>query len=320
MPAGIVMSCAVAFVFGLLALRTRGSYFLMITLRLRKWCGDRLRLALLTGGDDGFPKCPDRTWEQPCHWPIARTSITSSSFFVAIGALAPLPSRRHRLSVTSLRASEKRNAILALGYNVWRYKLAAFVLGAAFAGLRGSLYVYYNRFRHRFVHVPRSAEVLLMVILGGTGPAVGATLIVLLENIISTYTERWLILLGVVYVRLVPLAPTPLAGQIPELSQAKDQTLSALNVGALFRNFGACAHCPTFRLRSRLARRRLIIGPNGARRRHSSTFCPAPPPHPAGKSRCLAATSRRFPPYERAKDGARAHLSDYQSVPRASPF
>jgi len=116
--------------------------------------------------------------------------------------------------------------MLALGYNVWRYKLVAFVLAATFAGLAGCLYVYYNRFvSPDYLHVARSAEVLLMVILGGAGtligPAIGAALIVLLQNIVSGYTERWLIVLGVVYVLVALLAPRGLVGFVGDLHAKK---------------------------------------------------------------------------------------------------
>ena len=91
-----------------------------------------------------------------------------------------------------------------------------------FAGLAGSLYVYYNRFvSPDYLHVARSAEVLLMVILGGAGtligPAIGAALIVLLQNIISGYTERWLIVLGVIYVLVALFAPRGLVGFVRDL-------------------------------------------------------------------------------------------------------
>ena len=117
--------------------------------------------------------------------------------------------------VRGIRESETR--MLALGYNVWRYKLVAFVFAAVFAGLAGSLYAYYNRFvSPDYLQVARSAEVLLMVILGGAGtligPAVGAVLIVLLENVVSAYTERWLLLLGIIYVVVSLFAPNGLIG------------------------------------------------------------------------------------------------------------
>jgi branched-chain amino acid transport system permease protein len=73
--------------------------------------------------------------------------------------------------------------------------------------------------------VARSAEVLLMVILGGAGtligPAIGAALIVLLQNIISGYTERWLIVLGVIYVLVAVVAPWVLVGLVGDLREKK---------------------------------------------------------------------------------------------------
>jgi branched-chain amino acid transport system permease protein len=117
--------------------------------------------------------------------------------------------------------------MLALGYNVWRYKFAAFVLAAVFAGIAGSLYAYYNRFvSPDYLHVARSAEVLLMVILGGAGtligPAVGAVLIVLLENVVSAYTERWLLLLGIIYVVVSLFAPNGLIGLLRDFRPWRD--------------------------------------------------------------------------------------------------
>jgi branched-chain amino acid transport system permease protein len=102
-------------------------------------------------------------------------------------------------ALRGIRESESR--MLALGYNAWRYKYLAFVIAAAFAGLAGLLYAFYNRFVGiDYLHVVRSAEALLMVILGGAGtlvgPAIGAALIVLLENVVSNYTERWGMILG----------------------------------------------------------------------------------------------------------------------------
>src|SRR5207253_6493470 len=114
---------------------------------------------------------------------------------------------------------ESESRMLALGYHAWRYKYLAFILASAFAGLSGCMYAYYNRFVGiDYLHVVRSAEVLLMVILGGAGtlvgPAIGAALIVLLENLISAYTERWLLLLGLIYVAVALFAPSGLIGLV----------------------------------------------------------------------------------------------------------
>ncbi len=227
LPAGLLLAALTATLFGLLALRTRGSYFLMITLALSQvvW-GIAFGWRTLTGGDDGLPNVPRPDLDLP--WSLADS--TPFYYFVLVFAavgtllLIRIVASPFGHALRGIRESETR--MLALGYNVWRYKLVAFVLAATFAGLAGCLYVYYNRFvSPDYLHVARSAEVLLMVILGGAGtligPAIGAALIVLLQNIISGYTERWLIVLGLVYVLVALLAPKGLVGFVRDLRAKK---------------------------------------------------------------------------------------------------
>jgi branched-chain amino acid transport system permease protein len=142
-----------------------------------------------------------------------------SLVLLAGGVLMRIVASPFGYTLRGIRESETR--MLALGYDVWRYKFAAFVLAALFAGLAGSLYAYYNRYvSPDYIHVARSAEVLLMVIMGGAGtligPAFGAAVIVALENLISTFTERWVLALGVVYVLVALFAPNGIAGLIRE--------------------------------------------------------------------------------------------------------
>jgi branched-chain amino acid transport system permease protein len=220
LPAGVALAALTATLFGLLALRTRGSYFLMITLALSQvaW-GIAFGWRSLTGGDDGLPNIPRPALGLNLPWSLDGSTpfYYFTLLLVALGTflLVRTVASPFGYALRGIRESESR--MLALGYNVWRYKLAAFVLAAAFAGLAGSLYAYYNRFvSPDYLHVARSAEVLLMVILGGAGtligPAVGAVLIVFLENVISAYTERWLLLLGIIYVAVSLFAPNGLIG------------------------------------------------------------------------------------------------------------
>ena len=227
LPAGIAMAALTSVVFGLLALRTRGSYFLMITLALSQvlW-GIAFGWRSLTGGDDGLPEVPRPDLSLP--WSMSDNTpfyyFVLLFFVVGTLVLVRIVASPFGYVLRGIRESETR--MLVLGYNVWRYKLVAFVVAAAFAGLAGCLYVYFNRFvSPDYVHVVRSAEVLLMVILGGAGtligPAVGATLIVLLENLISTYTERWVTVLGIIYVLVALLAPNGIAGLIASLRKQR---------------------------------------------------------------------------------------------------
>jgi branched-chain amino acid transport system permease protein len=105
----------------------------------------------------------------------------------------------------------------ALGFDVWRHQMAAFIIASGFAGLAGCLYVYFNRFvSPDFLHVVNSAEALIMVILGGVGtlvgPAIGAALIIFLEDAISSQTRHWLFVLGIIYVATTILAPRGVVG------------------------------------------------------------------------------------------------------------
>jgi branched-chain amino acid transport system permease protein len=227
LPAGLLVAALTATLFGFLALRTRGSYFLMITLALSQvvW-GIAFGWRSLTGGDDGLPEVPRPNLGLP--WPL--TDETPFYYFVlfciGIGTflLIRIVSSPFGFALRGIRESETR--MLSLGYNVWRYKLAVFVLAATFAGLAGCLYVYYNRFvSPDYLQVVRSAEVLLMVILGGAGtligPAMGAALIVLLDNVVSAYTERWLLVLGVIYIAVALFAPRGVVGFLRELRGKK---------------------------------------------------------------------------------------------------
>jgi len=195
----------------------RGTYFLMITLALAQvlW-GIAFGWRTMTGGDDGLPNVPR---------PALVTDYVAFYYFsvlvVGLGTvlLVCIVRSPFGYALRGIRESESR--MLALGYNAWRYKYLAFVLAAAFAGLAGCMYAYYNRFVGiDYLHVVRSAEALLMVILGGAGtligPAIGAALIVLLENVISNYTQRWLLVLGAIYVIVTLLAPKGLMGLVLE--------------------------------------------------------------------------------------------------------
>ncbi len=220
LPAALIIVAAVATLFGLLALRTRGSYFLMITLALSQvaW-GIAFGWRSLTGGDDGLPNLPRP--ELAAHWSLAGDRPFYFFILLLEGAgvllLTRLATSPFGFALRGIRESETR--MQALGYDVWRYKFAAFIVAAVFAGLAGALYAYYNRFvSPDYLGVFRSAEVLLMVILGGAGtligPAIGAAVIVLLENLVSAYTERWLIVIGTIYILVALFAPNGIIGFI----------------------------------------------------------------------------------------------------------
>jgi branched-chain amino acid transport system permease protein len=216
--AGLAAATVTAAAFGLLALRARGSYLLMITLALAQvlW-GVAFGWRSLTGGDDGLPGVPRPAAGLP--WSLADGGrfyyLVLVAFGLAAAALALVVRSPFGRALVGIRESERRMEVL--GYHTWLHKYVAFILAGFFAGVAGSLFVYYNGFvSPAYLSIVVSATALIMVILGGAGtllgPVVGSAVIVFLENVVSAHTQRWLVVLGIVYVLVTLWAPTGLVG------------------------------------------------------------------------------------------------------------
>ncbi|MCL6637976.1 MAG: hypothetical protein K6T26_08510, partial [Alicyclobacillus sp.] len=127
------------------------------------------------------------------------------------------PSRQDEAIVTTIIALGRKLRMQVLGYNTWLHQYVAFVLAGGLAGLAGVLFAYFNGFvSPAYLSIVYSATALIMVILGGAGtllgPAVGSAVIIFLENAVSAVTERWVLVLGLIYVVVTLLAPDGLAG------------------------------------------------------------------------------------------------------------
>jgi len=197
--------------FGLLALRTRGPYFMLITLALSQvlW-GIAFKWRSVTKGDDGLPGIGR---------PIIGLGIdlkpdfhfyyfTVIIFLIVLVSLFILVNSPFGYTLRGIRESESR--MKALGYHVWLYKYVGFIFAGIYAGISGVLWVYYSGFVNpSYFSVDLSVKALLMLILGGAGslfgPSIGAGIVVLLENLVSGFTERWSLVLGVVYVTVIML-------------------------------------------------------------------------------------------------------------------
>jgi branched-chain amino acid transport system permease protein len=216
--AGLVAATVAAAIFGLLAIRAVGTYFLMITLALGMvaW-GLAFRWVSLTKGDNGIAGVPRPDLALP--WslgaPLAFFYFTLIAVVIAWCALGVLVRSPFGLSLKGIRESETR--MRALGYNVWLHKYLAFVLAGSFGGYAGVLWAWYNGFVSPVdVQLVTSVEALLMVALGGpgtlAGPVVGAAIIVFLKNFVSVYTKRWLLILGAVYIGVILFTPRGVLG------------------------------------------------------------------------------------------------------------
>lgn len=218
MAGGIGMALAVAAVYGLVATRTTGVYFLIITLALGMgtW-GLAYRWVSMTGGDNGLAGIPPLDLGLPYDMrnPANLYYFILAGFLLTAFLLYRLVRSSFGLTLQGIRESEPRMRML--GYNTWLHRYAAFVIAGGFAGMAGTLYAFYNRFvSPPDLYITQSAEAVLMVILGGAGtlfgPVIGAGIVVFLRNLMSAYTQRWLLILGMVFILTVIYAPTGVVG------------------------------------------------------------------------------------------------------------
>ena len=218
LPAGILLAVAVAAIFGLVALRSTGVYFLMITLALGMvvW-GLAHRWVTMTQGDNGISAIPRPDLGLP--WSLAHSIpfyyFALAGFLITFWILRVIVRSPFGQTLVGIRESESR--MRTLGYHVWLHKYIGFVIAGGFGGFAGVLWAYYNGFVSPVdLQLATSVEVLLMVALGGRGtllgPALGAAIIVLLKNLVSVYTHRWLLILGVVYIGTIVYAPEGIVG------------------------------------------------------------------------------------------------------------
>jgi branched-chain amino acid transport system permease protein len=220
LPVGVLLAVAVAAIFGLLALRATGVYFLMITLALGMvvW-GLAHRWVTMTQGDNGISAIPRPDLGLP--WSLVQSVpfyyFALAGFLISFWILRMIVRSPFGHSLVGIRESESR--MRTLGFHVWLHKYIGFVIAGGFAGFAGILWAYYNGFvSPTDLQLATSVEALLMVALGGRGtllgPALGASIIVILKNLVSVYTHRWLLILGVVYIATIVYAPEGIVGAV----------------------------------------------------------------------------------------------------------
>ena len=214
-PAAMAAAGLLALLVGAISLRTRGVYFIMITLAFAQMAYYLFVSARAWGGDDGLP----------LNGRMQFAGITMSDdqtlYFVAFSAFTAamllfgrLADARFGRTLQAIRENETRMA--ALGYPVLRYRLLAFVLGGAFAGLAGALLANLTGLASpNLLQWTQSGTLLVMVIIGGVGylygGVVGAVVLLLLEESLVGVTEHWHIILGLLLLAIVLFAPKGVA-------------------------------------------------------------------------------------------------------------
>lgn len=215
-PVGILAGTVLALIFAV-AVRTRGVYFILITLAFGYivW-GVTYRWASFTGGDNGVTNVP-----LPSIGPWHVTDVTSYYYvvlivvLVCIAAYHALVTSPFGLTLRGIKSSESR--MRSMGYDVGRHLYIGFVLSGVFASIAGVLYVYFNRFINPTAAAfPVSVEAVLMAIIGGTGtiigPFIGAGIVLVLRNWVSGFFHYYTGVLGIVFIVTVLWAPQGIMG------------------------------------------------------------------------------------------------------------
>jgi branched-chain amino acid transport system permease protein len=210
--AGVAVAAGAGLLFGAIAVRARGIYFLVITLAFGQvlW-GGAVKWTDFTGGYNGIAGISrpnvfglDLGGTREMYYAVLVVVV------VGMAILARLVASPIGLTLQGIRSGELRMGFI--GYRTPIYRWAIFALAAGFAGLAGVLNVYYMRFAGPDnLFWVLSAQVLLMVIIGSAGtlwgPAVAGVALILAQNAISNESDRWITVLGLLYIFTVLLAP-----------------------------------------------------------------------------------------------------------------
>jgi branched-chain amino acid transport system permease protein len=217
LPLGVAVAGLLALPAGALAIRSQGIYFLMLTLAIAQMVyAVAWKWTWLTGGSNGLAGVP-----RPTLGGFAFATSGSFYYLVVVAFLLSYLALRWVVgsplghSFVGVRENESR--MRALGYNTWLVKLLSFVVAGIFGGVSGVLYAHYNGFISPLdVYWSTSGHVMIMVIIGGMGtlfgPVLGAAFFLLLQNLVSTQTERWPMIMGLTFIAFVLVARRGIAG------------------------------------------------------------------------------------------------------------
>jgi branched-chain amino acid transport system permease protein len=207
-PAGIAASSLLAVLVGWLSIRLSGFYFLMITFTFAQMVYvAAARWKPWTGGSDGLIMPGPELLGQPVLQSREDFYYTALAVFaVCCAAMYGIVTSPFGRTLAGIR--ERAPRMRALGYDVRRYKLGVFIVAAAFASVAGVLNALFNLFiAPESAHWTQSAIILVMVLIGGSnffiGPVVGTAIVLLLQYGLSSYTEYWGLVLGLMFIAII---------------------------------------------------------------------------------------------------------------------
>ena len=215
--AGVALAGAGAALIGFFCVRTGGIPFLMLTLAFSQLVFSvALKWRDVTGGSDGLAIA-----ERPSFLGFDLSSslamyMMALAFFVLVyWGLRRLLNAPLGHAFIGVRENETR--MQAIGYSTRTYKLLSFTIAGAIAGLAGGLYAIFNGFiSSDALYWTASGDILIMTMLGGAGtligPALGAAVFLLMKNVVSSYSEHWLAIIGTTFICCVMFFPGGILG------------------------------------------------------------------------------------------------------------
>ncbi len=217
--AAVAAAGLAALLIGFVSLRTSGVHFIMITLAF----GQMVYFLAISlnqyGGDDGLNIARHSEFAGLIDLddPVTLYYFVLAFLLLFLGLGGRMVRSRFGVLLQGTRSNERR--MIALGFPTLRYKLAAFVIAGAVCGVAGALFANLTLFVSPSVmHWTRSGEILMMVILGGIGtlfgPVLGAAAYLLLEAVLSRFSEHWQAILGPLLILVVLFSKSGLFGLV----------------------------------------------------------------------------------------------------------
>lgn len=220
---GVAAGAVLAFVIGLLSIRTRGIYFSMVTLALSQLVYyTALQASSWTGGENGLrgftvAKLDILGWSIDFLDPIKKYYVLMVFAAAALWLVSRILNSPFGAVIEAIRENETRAR--ACGYDVERTKLIAFTLSGLICALAGTLFALHLAIVPLdILHYQTSGMIVMMTLLGGAGsffgPFVGALAFLLMEDVVSLWTSHWQIVVGTVFILFVLFLPKGIWGTL----------------------------------------------------------------------------------------------------------
>jgi branched-chain amino acid transport system permease protein len=224
-PVALLVSALFALVVGALSLRTRGVYFIMITLAFAQMAYYIVAGLARYGGDDGLTIQKRSQFFQPLNLSnkVQFYYVCLALLFASIYLVWRIVNSRFGLVIQGARSNDTR--MRAIGFPTYRYKLVCFVIAGTMCGLAGALLANHTDFvSPAMMYWTRSGDLIIMVVLGGMGsifgPLFGAVALLVLEETLSGITEYWQIILGPLLLLVVLFARGGIDGLLGKVGHA----------------------------------------------------------------------------------------------------